>query len=396
MKGQTGVEYLLMIGGVLLVALVIGSLLTSAAVRVYNSVNTGGTTLYFSGEKDRVAVWDDANHLGYADFLQVSGGTLTVSGDVTAGTVSVGELCINGVCKTSWPSGSSGSSVWDVNGSDIYYTGGRVGIGTSSPQYVLDVKGNVRFNGDVNFGEDPETIHVGRYTKIIAEPRNAAGDRDIWFQSTIWLANKAPSGWQGGTLVLSAQPPHDYKLEDGTVTPSNVYNKTWVLSYDMGNNDLVLYANKGTGNFATTWYNALRWGMNKELNVNADVDVNGTVKAKEICLNGDCKTSWPSGGSGTANCVHITGSYKPDDTPSAVTVTCPPGYVITSACTSSDGGCYSSNKLQYMMNAIFNCHESTSHSCVGKTSCTVSGPGIWCGSGYGYRAGYVAITCCKP
>ena len=42
---------------------------------------------------------------------------------------------------------SSGSGVWNISGSDIYYNGGNVGIGTDSPTSALDVDGNINIHG---------------------------------------------------------------------------------------------------------------------------------------------------------------------------------------------------------------------------------------------------------
>src|SRR6056300_1790509 len=41
------------------------------------------------------------------------------------------------------PASSGGSTVWTTLGSDIYYNSGNVGIQTNTPQYELDVSGNV-------------------------------------------------------------------------------------------------------------------------------------------------------------------------------------------------------------------------------------------------------------
>jgi len=131
MKGQTGVEYLIMIGGVLLVALVIGAYMTTAASKIYNEVTgVSGATLKVNPVPSKLAYWVDENTLGSASFLTVNdtAGTLTANGKIiandfctptgtclstvsgggggtdtrcdTAGTCS--QLCIGSDCITSW------------------------------------------------------------------------------------------------------------------------------------------------------------------------------------------------------------------------------------------------------------------------------------------------------
>src|SRR6266478_5635751 len=60
--------------------------------------------------------------------------------DVQGGQVNAsGGLCIAGVCKTDWSQIGSGSSQW-TGTSTIYYNGGNVGIGTTSPSQPLHVQ----------------------------------------------------------------------------------------------------------------------------------------------------------------------------------------------------------------------------------------------------------------
>jgi len=88
---------------------------------------------------------------------------LDVVGDINF----TGELSVNGSVGTSgqvlttngpgfppaWTtvSGGTGSSYWTQTGTDIYYNSGNVGINTSTPQYKLDVDGDIRTTSENGF-----------------------------------------------------------------------------------------------------------------------------------------------------------------------------------------------------------------------------------------------------
>jgi hypothetical protein len=65
--------------------------------------------------------------------------------DVTGNIHASGDICtdVNGKCL------SSVGGIWEQTGSDIYYSAGSVGIGTSAPSEALDVVGDVLASGDI-------------------------------------------------------------------------------------------------------------------------------------------------------------------------------------------------------------------------------------------------------
>ena len=129
----------------------------SSAAQTYIMFATQGTNRGYIGTG---AAGADMNITAYAgqNLLLQAGGTehmrITSSGKVGIGSTSpqykldvAGDVNVTGGFYVNGSAFSGGSSQWTTSGSKIYYSTGNVGIGSTSPQYALDVTGSVNVTG---------------------------------------------------------------------------------------------------------------------------------------------------------------------------------------------------------------------------------------------------------
>lgn len=98
-------------------------------------------------------------------------------------------------------SGGAGNFWMAGEGGAIYYLGGAVGIGTSTPQAMLDVNGSANFHGNIALGTGgPNSLDL-QTTTWNGSAVNAIGSNEFWNGQTWVLRNPAYSGWVLGMDV---------------------------------------------------------------------------------------------------------------------------------------------------------------------------------------------------
>jgi hypothetical protein len=104
------------------------------------------------------------------------------------------------------------SSQWITKDTNVYYTGGNVGIGIDTPRQALDIKGNLKFSGSIMPGNNPGTLgHV--------LTSGGASGTPTWTDPASYLT----SGWQlGGNTVATPQKFGTLSYQDLPFVTNNV------------------------------------------------------------------------------------------------------------------------------------------------------------------------------
>lgn len=179
------------------------------------------------------------------------------------------NICLGGVCRGSWPNN----------------TGNITGTANSSADYVAV------FSNSTNIQQAKLRIDTNGNAFITRDLRLSnvdGGDSAFYFNGTgdyaLYFLNSGRTRWDGGGSLMEFH---------------NINNRIYFTG--SGNPTMDLYDDSTDRTFVIE--NAGSQGANLDVDNNItaqNLNVStGYADAASICLNGDCRTSWPSGGSTT-------------------------------------------------------------------------------------------------
>lgn len=166
-------------------------------------------------------------------------GNVGIGTTTPAGKLDVnGTVCIGGVCRGSWPTGS-GTGAFTDGGTKAHYSGGRVGIGTANPEAFLHVKGAL--NEWVTFERNSKKLFLNANwsdTNTFAQvaPSNAS-NMDLSLSSSDTSPNQLYLKNGGNIGAGTNNPSYQFHVESSNPTIGLVDtddSDKWFLSNQNG------------------------------------------------------------------------------------------------------------------------------------------------------------------
>lgn len=129
--------------------------------------------------------------------------------DVQGGQINAaGGFCIAGDCKTAWSQVGGGTSQWTTASPNIYYNTGNVGVGTATPGYKLDVAGTVNATG-VSINGSP--ISASQWTTNGSNINYASGNVGIGTDTPATKLHVMGDGKVTGNLTVDGNIAAKYQ-----------------------------------------------------------------------------------------------------------------------------------------------------------------------------------------
>jgi len=212
--------------------------------------------------------WDPGSGYRDAMIIDASGNVGIGTAKPTAkleviGTASSTEVCISGVCQTSWPAGGTASQ-WTTTSTGIYYNGGNVGIGTAFPipARTLTVNGSSYFKGDsifrgyVSIEGSFNPDEPGAQLFLRTSDANSQRVPAIWFGNN--GSDKASIFLNSDNSLVIAVPGGSFAFKDGVfrLNQEFVIGGTPIPSCNSTNGGMLIYVQKGAyggGINASSW-----------------------------------------------------------------------------------------------------------------------------------------------